>query len=435
MFHYYLWLGLRSLRRNPVLTSLIILTLTIGIAASMTSLTILYVMSADPLPEKSARLFVPRFDNGSMENYEPDDDPQIQLSYIDAVNLLRDARAERQTVLYAASLPMISNKQGVDSTVETGMATTADFFTMFAVPFAAGGPWNKRDDERGEAVTVITIEFAKRWFGDESAIGKIIRMGEIDYRVVGVIGNWQPLPKVYRVLGSGPFGDVEAFWIPFNNAIANEYDNNGWTNCNGRLDPGWQAFLKAECNWLQYWMEFDPSRVEDYKDYLAAYVAEQHKQGRFPRPGDLHYLDNLKSWMKIVNVVGDDTRLQTSLAFAFFLACIINAIGLLLAKFAARSGDIGVRRALGATQKQIILQYLIESGVIGIVAAALGVALSLLGLALIGRRSEEMAAVAQIDWTMLMVTIALSIIGALIAGVVPTWRAARVRPAAQLKSQ
>ena len=60
MFRYYFKLGLRSLRRNPALTALMVLTLAIGVAASMSTLTILHVMSGDPIPHKSDRLFVPR---------------------------------------------------------------------------------------------------------------------------------------------------------------------------------------------------------------------------------------------------------------------------------------------------------------------------------------------------------------------------------------
>ncbi len=59
MFRYYFMLGLRSLRRNPALTALMVLTLAIGVAASMSTLTILHVMSGDPIPHKSDRLFVP----------------------------------------------------------------------------------------------------------------------------------------------------------------------------------------------------------------------------------------------------------------------------------------------------------------------------------------------------------------------------------------
>ena len=67
MFAYYFKLGVKSLRRNPALTALMVLTLAIGVAASIATLTILHVMSGDPIPGKSSRLFVPLVDNGPIQ--------------------------------------------------------------------------------------------------------------------------------------------------------------------------------------------------------------------------------------------------------------------------------------------------------------------------------------------------------------------------------
>ena len=57
MLGYYLQLALRSFRRNKVLTALMVLTIGVGIGAAMTTLTVYHVLSGDPIPDKSARLF------------------------------------------------------------------------------------------------------------------------------------------------------------------------------------------------------------------------------------------------------------------------------------------------------------------------------------------------------------------------------------------
>src|SRR5690606_11530359 len=88
MFRYYLALGWRSLRRNPILTALMILTLSVGIAASMSTLTVLHMMSGDPIPHKSDRLFVPQFNYGDMRGYDPNEDLSQQVAYSEARNLL-----------------------------------------------------------------------------------------------------------------------------------------------------------------------------------------------------------------------------------------------------------------------------------------------------------------------------------------------------------
>jgi putative ABC transport system permease protein len=140
-------------------------------------------------------------------------------------------------------------------------------------------------------------------------------------------------------------------------------------------------------------------------------------------------------WMQHLQVVGADAKLSTWLAFGFLLVCLVNTVGLLLAKFSARAGEIGVRRALGATKPEIFHQFLTEASVIGLVGGVLGLALSFGGLWLISLQSEEMALVAKMDWAMLGTTLALAIGASILAGLLPTWRACQVTPALQLKTQ
>ncbi len=434
MFRHYLWLGLKSLRRNPALTALTVLILAIGIAASMTSLTLLYVMSSDPLPGQSQRLFVPQFNNGLLSDPNANDQANPQMSWLDAEQLLDDAQGTRRTVLYRVSVTVTPPRADMDAFFDGGMAATPDFFAMFQAPMAQGNPWSAAEDAAGAEVLVLSAPFARRLFGTESALGRSVRLNGRDFRVVGVLDDWQPMPKIYRILGSGVLGAVEPFFMPLRTALAMELSNSGWVNCTGTQEPGWANFLRAECNWLQYWVELEPADVPAYRDYLRNHVAEQRQRGRLQRSEDF-VLSSVPEWMAARGVVSDDTRLQAGLALAFFAACLVNVVGLMAAKFAARAGEIGVRRALGASRQQVFMQFLVESGVIGLAGAALGLLLSFGGLALIARRSEGMARVAQMDGTLLASTVLLAILGALLAGLWPTWRAASVRPALQLKSQ
>jgi putative ABC transport system permease protein len=141
------------------------------------------------------------------------------------------------------------------------------------------------------------------------------------------------------------------------------------------------------------------------------------------------------SWLAANKVVPKDRRLQTYLAFGFLLVCLINTIGLLLAKFGARSGEIGVRRALGATRAAVFQQYLIECAVVGVAGGVVGLGLTFACLWMIGRQSDQAAMVAHMNWPMLATTFAVALAASLLAGLLPTWRAAKVQPAIQLKSQ
>jgi putative ABC transport system permease protein len=145
-------------------------------------------------------------------------------------------------------------------------------------------------------------------------------------------------------------------------------------------------------------------------------------------------LRNLMQWLDYSHVVPGDVRLQTWLAFGFLLVCLVNTVGLMLAKFLRRSGEISVRRALGAARHSVFAQFLIEAGVIGLAGGALGLVLALFGLWLVRQQPADYARLAYLDPGMLMITFLLAIGATLLAGLLPAWRACGVAPALQLKS-
>jgi putative ABC transport system permease protein len=85
-------------------------------------------------------------------------------------------------------------------------------------------------------------------------------------------------------------------------------------------------------------------------------------------------------WLRNEQVVPDDVRLQAGLAFGFLLICVVNTVGLLLAKCLRRSQEIGVRRALGATRRAIFTQFMVEAGIVGMAGGLLGLVFAELGL-------------------------------------------------------
>jgi putative ABC transport system permease protein len=120
----------------------------------------------------------------------------------------------------------------------------------------------------------------------------------------------------------------------------------------------------------------------------------------------------------------------------FLLVCLLNTIGLLLAKFLRKTGDISVRRALGATRGDLFRQHMVEAGLIGVGGGIAGLGLAWLGLrgieALFGDFVENLVGM---DWVMVLTAIGLAIVAALLAGLYPTWQACRILPASQLKTQ
>jgi putative ABC transport system permease protein len=231
MLGYYLQLAVRSLRRNPVLTTLIIAAVGVGIGASMTMLTNLRVMSGDPIPDKSSQLFVPQLDvwgpdsrraaGVAVGNRLPD-----ALTYRDAMAFMRARRGVRQTAMYA--LGMDVDPGSGRPFVAAGQAAYADFFPLFEVPFASGGPWGAADDEGRANVVVLSAKLAERLFPHADAVGKTVNLEGRECRVVGVLKPWSLVPRFYDINRAGAaFGNSEDFYVPFTNAIDRQHDSWG----------------------------------------------------------------------------------------------------------------------------------------------------------------------------------------------------------------
>ena len=222
MFQYYLRLGLRSLRRNPALTALMVLTLAVGVAASIATLTILHAMSSDPIPGKSARLFIPLLDNGPAEGYNPAEQRWVppQISYRDARNLVAGMPAARRTVFYPIAAPIEPPQRELPVMESRGFAVTRDFFPMLDAPFQHGQAWSEADDKAGSDVVVLSHALAETLFGTANPVGRRIRMLNHEYQVIGVLRPWRMVPRFYRaVMTWDAFEKEEDFWVPFASAI------------------------------------------------------------------------------------------------------------------------------------------------------------------------------------------------------------------------
>ena len=439
MFAYYLDLAFRSFKRNKALTALMVLGIALGIGAAMTTLTVFHVLSGDPLPGRSHTLFYPQLDPRSMDGYTPGEDPEQQMTRRDAENLLRDAKGDRQAVMTGGGLAVEPTTAGVSPFIVDARYTSADFFPMFDTPFQYGTGWDKGVDDRRERVAVISSELNERVFGGADSVGRTVRLDGNDFRVVGVLDDWRPTPRFYD-MNLDRFGEVEQVFVPFSTAIDLRLGRNGSMNCwsdgdEGEDDPEGEIGLNAPCSWLQYWVELrTPEQVEDYRQYLVNYSDAQRAAGRFERPTNVR-LHDLMGWLEYNEVVPSDVRLQVWLAFGFLAVCLLNTVGLLLAKFLRRSSEIGVRRALGASRRDIFAQCLVEAGTIGLVGGSVGLGLALLGLWAVRQQPSSYAELAQLDPAMLMLTIVLAIVASVLAGLLPAWRACEVTPAIQLKSQ
>lgn len=439
MFAYYLKLALRSLRRHPVLTVLMVLSIAVGIGAAMTTLTVMHLLSGDPLPGRSQHIFYPQVDALSTDRARRD--PPDMLDYTSAMDLWRAQRADRQALVNDSRIKLQAPDTGHPSLMTTMLSTHADFFPMFAVPFAFGGAWTAEDDERHARVAVISADLNEKLFGGDNSVGRTLRIRDAEVRIVGVLAPWRPSPQ-FHTLAGGNFsqGDTASFYdtpedvmVPFQTGLEINDGHFAQFTCNALpATPG--SLQNTDCVWLQLWVELDSNaKVADYRRFVTDYAAQQKALGRMPFPENARLL-SLMEWLDYNRVVPRDVRLQSWLALAFLLVCLFNTVGLLLAKFMRRGGEIGVRRALGASRRSIFAQCLTEAGLTGVIGGAFGLLLTLLGLWAVRRQPVEYADLIHLDMPMFVATFALALAASGIAGLFPALRASRIAPAMQLKT-
>ncbi|RCS29121.1 ABC transporter permease [Rhodanobacter denitrificans] len=434
MFAYYLDLALRSLKRNKALTALMVLAIALGIGASMTTLTVLHVLSGDPLPDKSGQLYYPQIDPQDIKGMMPSKEPPDQVTLIDGLNLLRAGRADHQALMTGGSVPVQPEQSSLDPFYVEARYTTADFFAMFEAPFLYGHGWTAADGEAKAREVVIARSLNDKLFAGADSVGRTLRMAGTSFRIVGVLDGWQPNPHFYD-LNTGSYAYGEQVFLPLQTMLELRLDRNGSSDCWGNGGGGVGNILPSDtCVWLQFWVQLDnPAKAAAYREFLIHYSQDQQALGRFQRAPNVR-LRNVMQWLDHQMVVPNDVRLQTGLAFGFLLVCLVNTVGLMLAKFMRRAAELGVRRALGASRRALFAQLLIESGVVGLVGGCGGLLLALCGLWLVRQRPSDYAALAHLDPSMLFTTFVLAVCATLLAGLLPAWRACQIAPALQLKS-
>jgi putative ABC transport system permease protein len=447
MLGYYLKLAARSFARTPGLTALMIAAIAIGIGICVATMTVYHAMSGNPIWWKNDQLYAVTMDSWGKDGPADTDKPTLpppQLTYRDATALFAAAAPQRKAIMYSLSLIVNGGDAHARPQRISLRVTTPDFFPMFEVPFLYGGPWSAAADRAAEPVIVLSKEQNQKLFSGRNSVGRSVRLGERDFRVVGVLDHWSPLPRFYDLNGIA-FRDVEDGFIPFGLTTVLENYPSGNTSCHDdRPHPTFKQFLQAECVWMQMWVELPDSQSrERMQTFMDQYWAAQRQTGRFPRPRN-NRLTNVGDWLRDQGVVTNGSRILVGLSFAFLGVCVINTVGILLARFLSNATITGVRRALGASRRQIFAQHLVEVAVIAASGAVLGLALAAFGLAglrsLIDSQGAQdllggYRALARFDSVSMLWAVALAVIATLAAGLYPAWRVGSLPPARYLKSQ
>ena len=441
MLSYYVQTALRSLRRTPILTAVLIGAIALGICISTTFIALRHVFERDPLPGKSQSLFYVRLDNWDAARAYVAEDPKSlppQITYKDMRALMRSTIPVRQTGTFVSRMFVFPQSAKVRPFREPIRLVFSDFFPMFDIPFQYGSGWDKAADAKPEQLIVIDAAMNQKLFGGGNSVGKTVRIADRNFKVGGVISpDWRPTYRYYDVV-QGPV-PAESIFMPFNLTPVMQIQTSG--NSDGWKDYGNtpEDFLNSEQTWIQFWVQLpDGAKVQAYRDYAANYVQDEKKHGRFQRP--LHVeINSMPELLEAFGFVPKTVKVMSLVSLLFLVVCSLNLVGLLLGKFLARVPEVSVRRALGASKVQVFWQHVVECEVIGIIGGALGMLLSVAMLSVIAKVLQQgngnSVTGVSLDLEMVAVSIFLSLVAGLMAGVYPAWRICSVPPAMQLKLQ
>jgi putative ABC transport system permease protein len=333
------------------------------------------------------------------------------LSYSKRRDITRQQarQVEQQMTMAAAVAPVVGMGQTVwyknrSATAVQILGTTDQFLTTSDFEIDAGRFINENEAEGGRPVCVLGAAVATNLFDRESPLGKKIRIGGRRLEVVGVLG------KRGTVMGS----------------------NFSWDN---RVIVPIQQFL------IGYWRNPDFEVEVKVKDLTHLDDAIEELRGlmrkiRHVVPGDPDdFAINQQEQIMKSFTSGTATIAAVGLLITG-LSLFVGGIGIMNIMFvsvAERTREIGVRKAIGARGRSILLQFLIEAALICLLGGLVGLGMTY-GLILLSRHLFPDFPV-RMSALMMGLAIMVSVLTGLISGFLPAWRAARMNPVDALRNE
>lgn len=436
MLGYYFFLAWKNIRRTPGNSLIVVVGIALGVAVSTLFSTIYYTYARDPIPEKSGSLYHVRMDSWDPKVAHPMGIPP-RLTYQDTLGILESNIPVRQTGSYPSTVLIGSHNEPNRARRESVRLCNSDFFAMFDVPFRYGSAWTTAMDDPDENVAVIDDTLNQRLFGGRNSVGEVVTIEGRPFRVVGVIEPWQPSIRYYDALLL-PTALVERVYVPLRRGSALRLSPETYS-LRWKQDPkeGTEGAYMGELVFIDVWVELHGAdHIAAYKRFLDGYAADQRRTEHFSRPID-NRLTPLLEYMRECKCPPPEAAAMMLVADLVLLACALSLIGLLWARFLARSAESSVRRALGASRWDIFAQHIIECQVVALGGGIVGLGLAVVLLQAINMHymAVHTYEIFHVNGAMIACALIATSTAGLVAGVYPAYRACRIAPAWHLKLQ
>jgi len=389
--------AVRSLRKTPTFTAIIVLTLALSIGANSAIFSVIQGVLLRPLP-------YPRADRLVRIYFKSDGQPKFPLNPNDFVDFRKRNRAFEN--LAAMTRHDVQLSGFGEPVVLSGFLVSAGYFHMLGIAPARGRDFSAEDELHGRGRSAIVSDrlWRTRFSADPAILGRTIMVDEVPFSVVGVMPPGVHHPgNTYHEVTEGETVDI---WCPFDFGENTKDRGSHYMDAFGRLKPG-----------------VSPQQATaDLSAVLAQMVATEQPNEKGWR------IYTLPLFQETVGRTRDMLLVLLGAVGLLLLIACVNAANLLLARASVRVREIAVRSALGAARSRIVRQLLTESMVIALAGAALGTLFAFAGVrALVACLPAGFPRAAEIhlDFGVFGFTLAVAVLTGLLFGLAPALTASR----------